>query len=167
MSKKNIVCFLLILLLCFIPVQEAHAGNLSLFSSLEWNQEQTNFSKNPQNFSQEIQNRLNSTRDSIGQLALLISHPWGTYDYTRPIFVAPRDGGGIIFEVDIHWHRNLNSRNHVTRIAWEIVNNKHYKASVIWDDSTFSPIHEEEVNDFFPTTFTKLNLFFLLYIQLY
>lgn len=151
MLKKTIVCLLLILFLSIVPIPQAEAGHLSLFSSIEWNQEQTNFTKNPQNFSQEIQSRLNSTRDSVGQLALLISHPYGTYDYTRPIFVAPRDGGGIIFEVDIHWHRNLKliSRNHVTRIAWEIVNNKHYKASVIWDDSTFNPTHSEEINDFF------------------
>ncbi|MGI0480556.1 hypothetical protein ACN4EE_07175 [Geminocystis sp. CENA526] len=151
MLKKTIICLLLILFLSIVPIPQAQGGHLSLFSSLEWNQEQTNFTKNPQNFSQEIQNRLNSTRDSVGQLALLISHPYGTYDYTRPIFVAPRDGGGIIFEVDIHWHRNLKliSRNHVTRIAWEIINNKHYKASVIWDDSTFNPTHSEEINDFF------------------
>lgn len=99
----------------------------------------------------EVQKRLNSKRNEIGKLAMLIVHPHGYYDRTEPVFFAEREGGGSVLEMRIHWHRELPfiTRNHLTIIDWDILNNQHLRAAVVSDDSMFSPIHPQELNDLF------------------
>ncbi|MGB3509656.1 MAG: hypothetical protein WBA93_10495 [Microcoleaceae cyanobacterium] len=105
----------------------------------------------PDKLALEVQKRLNSKRNEIGKLAILIVHPHGYYDRTEPVFSGQREGGGAVLEIKIHWHRKLPfiTRNHLTIIDWEILNNQHFQVAVILDDSIFSPIHSEELNDLF------------------
>ncbi|MGC9505415.1 hypothetical protein [Baaleninema sp.] len=105
----------------------------------------------PLEFAHQIQVRLNSHREQIGRNAFSIVHPNGSYDRTGAILVAERDGGGWVFEIPIRWQRKLGfvSRNHITRIDWEIYEGHHVTARVVYDDSHFPPTHLDRLNDYF------------------
>ncbi len=136
-----------------LPV--ANAGNiisgLSLSAQNEW---QVTIGKSqivPNKLALDLQKNLNSKKNEIGKLAILIVHPHGNYDRTEPIFLAQREGGGSVLEMKIHWHRKMPflKRNHVTIIDWEILKERHLRAVVVLDDAILSPIHPQELNDLF------------------
>jgi len=101
------------------------------------------------NFAYELSKRLNTDRDEIGRNLFSIVHPNAVYDYTEPILMAEKPGNRAIFEIPIHWHRDLKlfQRNHLTRIRWQIGDRHHLNAEVIYDDSTFDAIRINEMND--------------------
>jgi len=106
-------------------------------------------SLNEVNFSYELSKSLNENRDEIGRNLFSIIHPNANYDYTEPVLMAEKPGNQVLFEIPIHWHRDLVAfqRNHVTRIRWQIGNQHHLKAEVTYDNSTFPPTHLNEMND--------------------
>jgi hypothetical protein len=97
----------------------------------------------------ELSKTLNEYRDEIGRNLFSIIHPNANYDYTEYILMAEKPGNQVVFEIPIHWHRDLVAfqHNHLTRIRWQIGNHQHLKAEVTDDDSTFPPTHLNEMND--------------------
>ena len=97
----------------------------------------------------EFSKTLNEYRDELGRNLFSIIHPNANYDYTEPVLMAEKPGNKVVFEIPIHWHRDLMAfqRNHVTRIRWQIGNHQHLKAEVTYDNSTFPPTHLNEMND--------------------
>ncbi|MEB3278911.1 MAG: hypothetical protein VKK42_08350 [Lyngbya sp.] len=104
---------------------------------------------NEVNFSYELSKTLNENRDEIGRNLFSIIHPNANYDYTEYILMAEKPGNQVVFEIPIHWHRDLVAvqRNHLTRIRWQIGNHQHLKAEVTDDYFTFPPTHLTEMND--------------------
>ncbi len=159
-NKVNylILAIVLILLSVAIPnfnLPVANAGNiLSGFSLSAQNDLQITVGesqKSANKLALDLQKSLNSKRNEIGKLAILIIHPYGEYDRTEPILLAEREGGGSVLEMKIHWHRKLPfiTRNHLTIIDWEILHNQHLGAAVVLDDAILSPIHPQELNNLF------------------
>ncbi|EAW35687.1 hypothetical protein [Lyngbya sp. PCC 8106] len=97
----------------------------------------------------ELSKTLNENRDEIGRNLFSIIHPNANYDYTEPILMAEKPGNQVMFEIPIHWHRDLVAfqHNHLTRIRWQIGSHQHLKAEVTYDNSTFPPTHLNEMND--------------------
>ena len=137
---NKLICLSLAILLTLLSVEIPDLANaeniLSVFSLSTQNNLEITLGESKQSPNQlglEIQKRLNSKRNEIGKLVILLIHPHGDYDRTETVFLAQREGGGLVLEMKIHWHRKLPfiTRNHLTIINWEILNNQHLRAAVV------------------------------------
>jgi hypothetical protein len=158
--KKTILVFLSTLVLflsttSLLPSKQAYADDLckqQLFTAQEWSSLVT---KSSSVIGEEISSKLNGYRDVVGKCALKIVHTTDSVKYqkTEPVFFAPRDGGGFIYAFAIHWYRDVLAgvigKNLVTKITWEIFENKHFHAKVVEDSSIFAPGQPEELDNFF------------------
>jgi hypothetical protein len=145
----------IILILLVTSPNQAYADDLcnkQLLTQQEWSSLLT---KPSSEIGGQILNKLNGYRDLIGNCALNIVHTNDNvkYQQTEPISVAPRNGGGFIYAIVIHWYRDLLAgvigKNLTTKITWEIFENKHYQAKVVEDSSIFAPGQPEELDNFF------------------
>ncbi len=105
-------------------------------------------------FSQALLKKLNQQRKLLGEIALktIHSHPSAQYRRTASVFVAYRDGGGLTYGFIIHWFRELAlgvGKNLTTKIGWDVINKQHFKATVVEDESVFSPSNAEGLDQLF------------------
>ncbi len=163
LNRKFIVGAITVLFIAFSSVLFLHPqtakaslaseSNVTLFTSNEWKSLVNQYSDSD-NLSQKLLLKLNSKRDIIGKSALGIVHPNANvkYERTDSVFVSPRDGGGYIYAFVIHWFRSVAvglGKNLTTKITWEIVDNNHFQAKIVEDNSLFPPVDEDKLNNFF------------------
>jgi hypothetical protein len=156
LSRGLVVVFATVLIsltaLCLIPIpaeaKVASTSEIHLFSSNEW---KTLANQSTLEVAAAINKRLDIRRDEIGRAILHKIHGLGTYQETEPVLFAPHDGGIYVFQLVIHWDRDLKimDRKHTTVVDWEVLNNQHYRAVIKLDDSTFAAHNIEDMNYLF------------------
>ncbi|MGD1850511.1 MAG: hypothetical protein ACFCBU_07835 [Cyanophyceae cyanobacterium] len=139
-------------------IENPKAEQNTLFSAQELKELQA---ASEENFSQILLKKLNQTRKDLGRIALGIvhDHPSAKYRRTSNIFVAYRDGGGLVYGLVIHWFREIAlgvGKNLTTKVTWEVVEKRHLRAEVAEDESLFSPGNAEDLDRFFAGLLPRL-----------
>ncbi|MEM9771469.1 MAG: hypothetical protein AAF889_07725 [Cyanobacteria bacterium P01_D01_bin.73] len=141
-----------------LAIEEVKVENDTLFNGQEAGELQT---ASEEEFSQILLKKLNQNRKDLGRVALGIvhDHPSAQYRRTSNVFVAYRDGGGLVYGLVIHWFREIAlgvGKNLTTKVTWEVVEKRHLRAEVAEDESIFSPGNAGDLDRFFAGLLPRL-----------